>query len=85
MPFLIFFISSVTDTSRSILRGCEASGLKVNFVSHSASGLKTVSVSSSAIPELVFTVLFLKILYRIYEVIIHSRVFTLDLPADIDF
>jgi hypothetical protein len=36
-------------------------------------------------PELVFTVLFLLILYWIYEVVIHSRAFILDLPANIDF
>jgi hypothetical protein len=37
------------------------------------------------LPELVFTVLFLKILYWIYEVFIYSRVFTLDFPANIYF
>jgi hypothetical protein len=38
-----------------------------------------------ALSEMVFTVLFLKILCWIYEVVIHSRVFILDLPANIAF
>jgi hypothetical protein len=42
-------------------------------------------IECSLITELVFTVLFLKILYWIYEVVIHSRIFILDLPANIDF
>jgi hypothetical protein len=34
-------------------------------------------------PELVFTELILQILYWIYEIAIHSRVFQLDLPTTI--
>jgi hypothetical protein len=34
--------------------------------------------------ELVFTELILQILYWIYEIAIHSRVFILDLPHNID-
>jgi hypothetical protein len=36
------------------------------------------------IPELVFTVLTLQILYRLYEIDIHGHLFILDLPTSID-
>jgi hypothetical protein len=35
-------------------------------------------------PELVFTKLILQVLYRIYEIAIHSRIFMLYLPTKID-
>jgi hypothetical protein len=35
-------------------------------------------------PELVFTELILQYLYWICEIVIHSRVFVLDLPSNID-
>jgi hypothetical protein len=38
-------------------------------------------MSNFLIPELVFTELILQILYWIYEIAIHSRVFILDLPT----
>jgi hypothetical protein len=34
--------------------------------------------------ELVFTELILQILYGIYEIAIHSRIFLMDLPTNID-
>jgi hypothetical protein len=38
----------------------------------------------TVVPELVFTKLNFLILYWISEIVIHSRVFVLDLPASID-
>jgi hypothetical protein len=35
-------------------------------------------------PELVFTELILQILYWFYVIVIHSRIFILDLPINID-
>jgi hypothetical protein len=35
-------------------------------------------------PELVFTEIILQILYCIYEIAIHSRIFILDLPTNIE-
>jgi hypothetical protein len=53
---------------------------------YGAAGLVKILSNSGAIftPELVFTELILQTLYWICAIAIHSRVFVLDLPTNID-
>jgi hypothetical protein len=61
--------------------GIKSSGIKYKNISDISNFLHVLNPNCT---ELVFTVVILQILNCIYEIAIHSRVFILDLPNDID-